>query len=184
ALSQPMGHTAGPETAVCETAVAFWQQVAGYAAQFNVDRPRIFDQLTPSLRRIDSHSDGFIERVDMTIGFRLPPEIDIDALQTTVLGWAGDAQITFRGREVAFRGSRSSELARAFVRALSEEGVKAQFKVKSGTSDMNVVGPVWGCPILAYGPGDSAFDHTPHEHIDLDDYHRAIQVLTHVLAHL
>ena len=22
---------------------------------------------------------------------------------------------------------------------------------------MNVVGPAWGCPILAYGPGDSAW---------------------------
>ena len=46
---------------------------------------------------------------------------------------------------------------------------------------MNVVGPVWQCPILAYGPGDSSLDHTPHEQIDLADYHRAIAVLTAVL---
>ncbi|HSB81098.1 MAG TPA: acetyl-lysine deacetylase, partial [Candidatus Methylomirabilis sp.] len=50
-----------------------------------------------------------------------------------------------------------------------------------GTSDMNVVGPAWNCPILAYGPGDSSQDHTPHEHLDLAEYHRAISVLTRVL---
>ena len=43
------------------------------------------------------------------------------------------------------------------------------FVVKTGTSDMNVVGPAWGCPILAYGPGDSALDHTPGEHIALEE---------------
>ena len=56
--------------------------------------------------------------------------------------------------------------------------------VKLGTSDMNVVGPVWQCPILAYGPGDSSLDHTPEEHIVLDDYLRAIRVLTEVLVAL
>ena len=43
---------------------------------------------------------------------------------------------------------------------------------------MNIVGPRWNCPIVAYGPGDSALDHTPDEHINLDEYLRAIDVLT------
>jgi len=63
-------------------------------------------------------------------------------------------------------------------------GARAAFKVKSGTSDMNVVGPVWSCPIVAYGPGDSTLDHTPGEHIDLDEYHRSIAVLIQVLQQL
>ena len=46
---------------------------------------------------------------------------------------------------------------------------------------MNVVGPVWGCPILAYGPGDSSLDHTPEERLDLAEYERAIEVLRQVL---
>ena len=49
---------------------------------------------------------------------------------------------------------------------------------------MNVVGPAWGCPIAAYGPGDSALDHTPEEHIDLDEYQAAIGVLASALARL
>jgi LysW-gamma-L-lysine carboxypeptidase len=46
---------------------------------------------------------------------------------------------------------------------------------------MNVVAPAWGCPIVAYGPGDSALDHTPHEHLPLADYLRAVVVLEGVL---
>jgi [amino group carrier protein]-lysine/ornithine hydrolase len=53
--------------------------------------------------------------------------------------------------------------------------------VKSGTSDMNVVGPQWKCPILAYGPGNSSLDHTPNEHLDLAEYQRAIAILAQVL---
>jgi len=56
--------------------------------------------------------------------------------------------------------------------------------MKTGTSDMNIAAPAWGCPILAYGPGDSALDHTPDEHIDLDEYLRAVRVLTGVIEAL
>ena len=49
---------------------------------------------------------------------------------------------------------------------------------------MNVVGPRWQCPIVAYGPGDSLLDHTPDEHIVLDDYLRAIGVLRAALRRL
>ena len=49
---------------------------------------------------------------------------------------------------------------------------------------MNIVGPAWGCPTVAYGPGDSKLDHTPHEQIVLDDYLRAVGVLAGVLHQL
>jgi LysW-gamma-L-lysine carboxypeptidase len=62
-----------------------------------------------------------------------------------------------------------------------QAGVKPTFKVKTGTSDMNVVGPIWRCPIVAYGPGDSALDHTPDEHVDIADYLRAINILKDVM---
>ena len=73
---------------------------------------------------------------------------------------------------------------RAFLRAIREQDARPKFQVKSGTSDMNVVGPVWQCPILAYGPGDSSLDHTPHEQIELPEYHRAIAVLVSVLEEI
>ncbi len=54
--------------------------------------------------------------------------------------------------------------------------------LKTGTSDMNVVAPVWQCPIVAYGPGDSALDHTPNEHLPLDEYWQAVRVVEEMLT--
>ena len=49
---------------------------------------------------------------------------------------------------------------------------------------MNVVGPTWGANIVAYGPGDSRLDHTPQEHILIEEYLHAIDVLESVLRDL
>jgi LysW-gamma-L-lysine carboxypeptidase len=38
--------------------------------------------------------------------------------------------------------------------------------------------------MLAYGPGDSRLDHTPEEHVPIEEYLRAIRVLTGVLSEL
>jgi LysW-gamma-L-lysine carboxypeptidase len=40
---------------------------------------------------------------------------------------------------------------------------------------------VWRCPMVAYGPGDSKLDHTPQEHVVIEEYLAAIRVLTSVL---
>jgi len=36
--------------------------------------------------------------------------------------------------------------------------------------------------MVAYGPGDSSYDHTPMERLSLSDYKRSIRVLVTVLA--
>ena len=177
-----MGHRAGPAAGVCEEAVTFWQRVQAHVQRVNRERDRIFNQLTPSLRTMHSESDGLTETATLTLGFRLPMELDIDALQERLTSLAGDAQLRFRGREPAYHAAKNNRLVRAFIKAAAEEGTRIVFKVKSGTSDMNVVGPVWQCPIAAYGPGDSSLDHTPNEHLNLRDYHRAIALLARAVA--
>jgi LysW-gamma-L-lysine carboxypeptidase len=96
---------------------------------------------------------------------------------------AGDARVTVEplGSEEPARTARTTPLARAFVAAVSRAGGAATFKVKSGTSDMNILAPAWGCPMVAYGPGDSRYDHTPMERLALADYARAIDVIRYVL---
>jgi LysW-gamma-L-lysine carboxypeptidase len=88
-------------------------------------------------------------------------------------------EFCFRGWEHPWRGDRANALVRSFVAGLRavDPATPLGFLVKTGTSDMNVVAPIWKCPILAYGPGDSMLDHTPDEHLDLDEYWRAILVL-------
>jgi LysW-gamma-L-lysine carboxypeptidase len=97
---------------------------------------------------------------------------------------AGDADVQFAGDEPAYRAPKNTALVRAFLASLRAHGASPAFRLKTGTSDMNIVGPVWNCPILAYGPGDSGLDHTPHEHVSLVEFGRAIAVLQDALARL
>jgi LysW-gamma-L-lysine carboxypeptidase len=180
-LHQPMGHTAGREQGVAETAVTWWNELSQAVSQFNQDRERLFDQLLPSLRQIHTDSDGLTNSAYLKVGIRLPPEFDITSFTDLAAQLAGDASLRCFAYEPAYQSNRRTPLARAFNKALRQAGVRPRFKLKTGTSDMNVVGPIWNCPIIAYGPGDSALDHTPDEHINLAEYKKAIQILQDVL---
>src|SRR5450432_2719837 len=184
-VSRTLSHTAGPARSAPEQAVEFWNAVQHEAATINAGRVKAFDQVLPSLRNIRSADDGFCETAEMTLGFRLPLDMPPAELRPRLLAHVADAEsapeITFRGDEVAYRAEKNTPLVRAFNNAIRDEGSKPGYLYKTGTSDMNVVGPVWQCPIAAYGPGDSALDHTPDEHIVLHDYHKGIAVLANVL---
>ena len=182
ALQQPMGHTAGSQRGAAETAVAWWNDLSAVIEEFNQGQEKVFDQLLPSLRHIQTDSDGLHNRAVIKVGIRLPPGFDIDAFVIMASDLAGEASLKSYAYEPAFRSTRLSPLARAFNRALRQAGARPRFKVKTGTSDMNVVGPIWDCPIVAYGPGDSSLDHTPYEHIVLAEYKKAIKILQTILA--
>jgi LysW-gamma-L-lysine carboxypeptidase len=158
-------------------------------------------------RFITATTADMIDTVDAQIAWRLPLGVDVEALAGGLVDWTAahlDAvspatspaaaiggapvmlagprttfELRFRGAEKPWRGDRQNVLVRSFLRAIRgiDASVQPGFLVKTGTSDMNVVGPLWQCPILAYGPGDSALDHTPHEHVSLDEYWRAVTVL-------
>ena len=184
-LEQPTSHTASLEVSACEQAVDFWLGVLHRVQAYNLGKTGSSPKLDPSLRSINSSNDGFRERVEMNIGLRLPMGLDLTGFVEQIMGVAkGTATVSMRGYEEPYRAGKRNDLTSAFLWAIRAEGGRAAFVSKTGTSDMNVVGPRWGCPILAYGPGDSALDHTPNEHIDLDEYLRAIRVLTRVLQRL
>lgn len=108
-----------------------------------------------------------------------PTEVAISGARTAIT-------LRFSSYEPAWRSERSNPLVRSFLQGLREvaPAEKLGFVLKTGTSDMNVVGPAWRCSIVAYGPGDSSLDHTPHEHLPLDDYWRAVLVVEETLYHL
>ena len=184
-VTRSISHSAGPEGTASERAAAFWQRVQQHAAEWNSRHAgdSTFAALLPSLRYINSTNDGLEERANLLVGYRLPVDFDVASLRTELEAWAAEdnAQLSFSGEEAAFKTSRTTPLARAFIQAIRASGGQPTFKIKTGTSDMNVVGPTWGENIVAYGPGDSSLDHTPNEHIRLDEYLHSINVLEHVL---
>jgi len=183
-LERPVGHSAGRAPNAPEEAIAFWQDLCAWAERANSGCQRAFDTIDPSLRSLNTSSDGLHERVTMRISLRLPLSADPAALADRLRGWAGNAVVTIHGVERAYRAKKRTPLTSAFLAAIREEGSRGAYVTKTGTSDMNVVGPAWGCPIVAYGPGDSSLDHTPDEHIVLDEYLAAIRVLTRALRGL
>jgi len=191
----PLAHSAGMARLPAEQAVDAWNAVAAHCDAFNADRPAGFDRLEPSLRHIATRDQGAYGAVELSMGFRLPlgvaPAEVADAVRGVVAETLASrgataaespvAQMAFSGHEVAFRADKNTRLVRAFLKGIREQGGQPKFVAKSGTSDMNVVGPGWSVPILAYGPGDSALDHTPAERINLAEYWQAIEVLVSAL---
>ena len=104
----------------------------------------------------------------------------------TISGPRTSLTFGFRGWEQPWRGDRQNVLVRSFLAGIRQVDAAVQpgFVVKTGTSDMNVVAPIWQCPIVAYGPGDSALDHTPDEHLELDEYWHAVLILEATLRRL
>lgn len=182
-LARAARHSAGPDEAAPEVAVRFWQRLKAMTGEFNEDR-RVFDQLSPSLRSIHSDTDGLMDRVTMDVGLRLPLDYGPGKLEPQLREWAEGASIEIAYGDPAVKGEKNTPLLRSFMAALREADARPRLKVKTGTSDMNVVAPAWGCPMLAYGPGDSSLDHTPDEHIDLAEYDRAISILETALKNL
>ena len=180
-LAAPTRHSTAQGPSASERAVEFWNRLTDYARQFNQGERFRFHTLDPSLRRITTYNGGFEEEVTMNMTLRIPFGLDVPALKEHMREWAGEAAVGFSGEDAPYKEGKNNPLVQAFLRAIRTEGGRPTFKLKLGTSDMNTVGPVWGCPIVAYGPGDSSLDHTPDEHIQMEEFYRAIEVMEEVI---
>ncbi|MDR3279788.1 MAG: M20/M25/M40 family metallo-hydrolase [Synergistaceae bacterium] len=71
---------------------------------------------------------------------------------------------------------KTDNVIRAFRNAIRDVGMKPRVLAKQGTCDFNVLSP-WGCPMGAYGPGDSKYDHSANEQIPVAEFLRGVEVL-------
>jgi LysW-gamma-L-lysine carboxypeptidase len=180
-VQRTLAHTSANVESACQAAVSFWNRVTERSGQWNIGRLKMFDQLIPSLRAMHSRSDGFVETAELKFNLRVPLGISLSEVEALVRAQAQDAELKMIEGCVAYRAEKNTPLVRSFLGAIRQHGGSPTFTVKSGTSDMNLTAPVWQCPTVAYGPGDSDLDHTPHEHILISEYQRAVQVLADVL---
>ncbi|MBW6475225.1 MAG: [LysW]-lysine hydrolase [Anaerolineaceae bacterium] len=161
-----------------------WQSLLQNVKAFNQDKT-MFEQIIPTVLNMTSESNGFEMEGKLAVGTRLPISI---SPQVWLQEWLGE----LKGVEInqissgipAYQADKNSVLTRAFLGAIRQAGGKPGFVNKSGTSDINLVAPGWGCPAVAFGPGDSNLDHTPNEHISIADYEKAVLVLVSVLKNL
>lgn len=184
-------HTASGEETAAEAAIEMWLKVKAYVDDFNADKQRVFDKLLLTLRGIESNSNDFEQWAKLKIGVRLPitvsPEDWYGKLEEIISDshLKDDCHLEKIGFAVpAWKCEKNSQLVRAFLSGIRSQGGKPRFVYKTGTADLNIVAPAWQCPAVVYGPGDSALDHTPNEHIRFEDYHRAVEVLVTTLDKL
>jgi len=184
-IKRGQAHTASGGETAAEVAVQTWLKIKSYVDSFNTEKQKVFDQLLVTLRGIESASSEFEQWTCLNVGVRLPVEVSPEDWYGELAKIVGEAEVERIGYPVpAWRSAKNTPLVRTFLSGIRSQGGEPRFVYKTGTADLNIVAPVWKCPALVYGPGDSTLDHTPHEHIGLEDYANAVRVLRSVLQSL
>lgn len=178
-------HTASGEETAAEAAIEMWLKIKTYVDDFNADKQRVFDKLLLTLRGMESASNDFEQWAKLKIGVRLPVEVSPQDWYLKLEEIVSGEEVERVGFPVmAWKCEKNSQLVRSFLSGIRSQGGEPRFVYKTGTADLNIVAPAWQCPAVVYGPGDSALDHTPNEHIRFEDYHRAVEVLVTILDKL
>ena len=187
-IKRGQAHTASGEETAAEAAVEVWLKIKAYVDSYNADKQKVFDKLLLTLRGMDSDSNDFEQWSRLKVGVRLPVEVSPNDWYTKLneiisdIHIKGDCHLEPIGFAVPAWGcDKNTKLVRSFLSGIRSQGGEPRFVYKTGTADLNIVAPVWQCPAVVYGPGDSSLDHTPHEHISLDDYSKAVAVLSSTL---
>jgi [amino group carrier protein]-lysine/ornithine hydrolase len=184
-VKREQAHTASGEQTAAEAAVEAWLAVKAYAETFNEEKQRAFDKILPTLRNIEAGQDGFEQWARLSVGVRLPVELNPEQWYAKLSEIVSGAEVTQVGYPVpAWSCEKNTPLVRSLLSGIRAAGGTPAFVYKTGTADLNIVAPVWQCPAVVYGPGDSALDHTPDEHIELAEYTRAVTVLAKALLQL
>jgi len=191
-IKREQAHTASGEETAAEAAIEVWLKIKAYVDSFNADKPKAFDKLLLTLRGVDSSSDDFEQWARLKVGVRLPVDVPPEDWYATLNNISdshlqGDCHLTVEPVGFALSAwgcEKNTPLVRALLSGIRSQGGEPRFVYKTGTADLNIVAPVWKCPTVVYGPGDSALDHTPNEHINLEEYAKAVAVLSEALKKL
>lgn len=184
-VKRGQAHTASGEVTAAEAAVEVWLRIKAYVDSFNAGKQKVFDQLLLTLRGMEADSDEFEQWARLKVGVRLPLEVMPEEWYARLKKIVGEADVERVGFAVPAWGcEKNTPLVRAFLSGIRSQGGEPRFVYKTGTADLNIVAPLWRCPALVYGPGDSALDHTPNEHIDLEQVRKAVDVLAGALTRL
>lgn len=182
-LEDDVRHRAAPEPTVADRLVSALARLQDELAERNAGLSP-FHSTDLRVTRLDVTGTGLRETASAAFQLRLPPGFGTAA----TLGWLdarrGEADLLVQFAVDAIHTPRDGRAARALARAIRHRGGAPRHKVKTGTADMNLLVPRWGCPAVAYGPGDSHLDHTPDEAVEVAELERGAGVLADALAEL
>jgi LysW-gamma-L-lysine carboxypeptidase len=172
-------HTASPEPNAVQATIDWYTRIET-AIQSESPDAELFECVTGTPRSVEGgpSDDGMTVDATMDISFRIPPGESVETVTQRVETETTAGSIEWTdGIEPVMKSPRTS-VARAFRVAIRDAGGEPSLLRKTGTSDMNVFAEAWDCPMVTYGPGNAALDHTPNEHLVLSAFDRAVSVLT------
>jgi LysW-gamma-L-lysine carboxypeptidase len=177
-VRRPSTHSTNPAAKASELAVGFWLAVL---EELGPDRDHArFDHPAATLRAVE----GDMLEASLTVDCRLPPGFDPEAFLAALGRRADGGTVAVLHHVPAVLAGRANPVARSLSAAIRRHGGRPRPLLKTGTADMNLVASSWPVPMAAYGPGDSTLDHTDDEHVEVEEYLRAVAVLTTALDEL
>jgi len=192
-------HTSRPDPNALQFAMNWWNRVErafgadgdehedGAAAESESDTQSesetepvsVFETVTVKPVAVDGglSEDGERFRAEIDAQFRIPPNSSAEEIQATVERELETGEIEWDPAIPPVMVSPRTPVARALRVGIREVGGDPRPLRKTGTCDMNVYREAWDRPMAVYGPGDSALDHAPNEHLPLVELDRAVAVL-------
>ena len=174
------GHHSRPDLNAIQQAMSWWNRVEEI---FEPDEwVPVFEQVTTKPVDIEGgvSVDGLSMESTMEFQLRVPPERTPDEVRELSDAELEIGTVNWTESIPPVMTNPRTELARVFRAAIRAGGGDPRLLRKTGTSDMNVFATEWNCEMVSYGPGDSSLDHTPNEHLPLDAFDNAIDVLIDV----
>ncbi|MFC7044134.1 [LysW]-lysine hydrolase [Halobacteriaceae archaeon GCM10025711] len=174
----PAGHSSRPDRNAIQHVMNWWADVE---ARFDEDGP-VFEQVTAKPTGVTGGvaEDGLSVTATADVQFRVPPGTSVGEVQDVVEDALSVGRLEWDDPIPPVLESPRTPVARAFRAAIRREGGEPRLLRKTGTSDMNLYAAAWDCPMVTYGPGDSALDHAPDERLALAEFDRSVAVLEQV----
>lgn len=178
------GHTSRPSNNAIQDAFDWWARVESAVAAD--EWHPAFERVTPKPVAVDggTTADGLSVEATMSVEFRIPPDRTATRVRELADGALESGTVNWHDAVEPVLESPRTPVARAFRAAIRAADGEPRMLRKTGTSDMNVYAVAWDCPIVSYGPGDSALDHAPDERLPLSAYDRSLGVLETVTERL
>lgn len=189
------GHSAAPwlyHNAI-EEAYKLWETIKNIKFEGEVDNSRFYS-VTKCLTKIEGGSGYNIvpDQCELKVDTRLPPKLNPEQVFTqikekleSVYPKDMEFNISNKGGLSGYETSKDNPLVNAFSVAVRKiTGKQTTLLKKTGSSDMNLMAKTYSIPMVAYGPGNSKLDHTPEEHIELEEYLKAIEICVEAIRRL
>ncbi len=167
------------ETNAIDSLMDLW-----YSIRTKYGNNRDFNSVTAGITKFagGEYDNMTPEHASMYIDIRYPKALSEDDLIAEIKSDMANILVNnysyiIENRTEPYISDIKSPLVKSFKEAIIKNNMSPKLIFKSGSGDMNTLGNLWHIPAVTYGPGDTRLSHTQNEVIDLNDFHRSINVV-------